>query len=151
MPAQQKQLFEEPFAYHQQEDWGFFSLLTRNQAGKTAQSSHRLDTMPTVLGLVDPYQDTWLSQAEFMRANRRVVNLLRIGLMFVDIDCYKETWATGKTPEALAQGLLYFCDDEGVPPPSIIVFSGRGLQAKWLIEGTIPRQALPRWNACQRH
>jgi len=151
MSAQQQQLFEEPFSYHQHDDWGFFSLLTRNQAGQTAQNSYRLDMMPTVIGLVDPSIDTWLSQAEFMRPNRRVVNLLRIGLMFVDIDCYKETWAQGKTPEALAQGLLYFCDVEGVPPPSIIVFSGRGLQAKWLIEGTIPRQALPRWNACQRY
>lgn len=151
MAAQQKQLFDEPSAYHQQDEWGFFSLLTRNHAGKTAQNSYRLDLMPQVIGLVDPSIDTWLSQAEFMRPNRRVVNLLRIGLLFVDIDCYKERWAQGKKPDALAQGLLYFCSEEGIPPPSLIVFSGRGLQAKWLIEGTIPRQALPRWNACQRH
>ena len=34
--------------------------------------------------------------------------------------------------------------------PSLIISSGQGLQVKWLLEGTIPRQALPRWNACQR-
>jgi hypothetical protein len=32
-----------------------------------------------------------------------------------------------------------------------VIFSGRGLQAKWLLDGTLPRQALPRWNACQRY
>lgn len=155
----QYNLFPEAQQYHHLDKWGYFSLLTRDSMGKTAQSSHRLDAMPTVLGLVDPHKDTWLSQAEFMRPNRRVVNLLRVGLLFCDIDCYpkekqdvtKAQWAQGKSPEAMAQALLYFCQQEGIPAPSVIVFSGRGLQVKWLLEGTIPRQALPRWNACQRH
>ena len=43
------------------------------------------------------------------------------------------------------------CCQVAVPPPSILVFSGRGVQAKWLLDGTLPRQALPRWNACQRY
>jgi hypothetical protein len=46
---------------------------------------------------------------------------------------------------------MYFCAEEGIPPPSMLIYSGRGIQAKWLLEGTIPRQALPRWNACQRY
>lgn len=153
----QTELFE-PASYHSTDSWGFFSILTRNSEGKTAQSSHRLEKMAQVLDLVDTSQDTWLSQAEFMRPNRRVVNLLRIGLLFCDIDCYpkkdedrvKTQWAQGKKPEALAGAFLHFCEIEGVPKPSLVVFSGRGLQVKWLLEGTIPRQALPRWNLCQR-
>ncbi len=35
--------------------------------------------------------------------------------------------------------------------PSVLIYSGRGIQAKWLLDGTIPRQALPRWNACQQY
>ena len=106
--------------------------------------------MPLVLCDLDPLRDTWLSQAEFFRPNRRVVNLARLCLLFVDVDTYRRAWSQGKTPKRQGEALLYFCDSEGIPPPSLVVFSGRGLQAKWLLEGTIPRQVLPRWNACQR-
>lgn len=156
----QSELFE-PAHYHSEQSWGFFSILSKDHFGKVAQSSHRLSEMPRILSLVDTTKDTWLSQAEFMRPNRRVVNLLRIGLLFCDIDCYikkddkeedqrRKAWAIGKKPDDLCRAFLYFCEAEGVPKPSIVVFSGRGLQVKWLLEKTIPRQALPRWNLCQR-
>ena len=107
--------------------------------------------MPTVLNLIDKSRDTWLTQAEFIRPNRRVVNLARVGLLFADLDTYRTPWATGRTPEQLAASVLYFCAQEGIPTPSMLIFSGRGIQAKWLLDGTIPRQALPRWNACQKY
>lgn len=152
--ALQMPLFDgemEANAYHWPERRGFFSLLVRDEEGKARQSSHLLTDMPKVLRLVDTHKDTWLSQAEFIRPNRRVVNLARIGLLFVDVDAYKLSWAEGKTPEQMANALKFFCADQGIPPPSLIVYSGRGLQAKWLLESPIPRQALPRWNSCQRH
>lgn len=37
-----------------------------------------------------------------------------------------------------------------LPVPSIAVASGRGLALLWL-HGPVPRKALPRWNACQKH
>lgn len=92
-----------------------------------------------------------MSQAEFIRPNRRVVNLLRLGLLFADLDTYRVPALAGRTPEALAASVLYFCGEEGLPSPSVLIYSGRGIQAKWLLDGTIPRQALPRWNACQRY
>lgn len=67
-----------------------------------------LEQMPTVLNAVDHRLDTWLSQAEFMRPNRRVVNLLRIGLLFADLDTYKMPWAQGRKPEELAAAITYF-------------------------------------------
>ena len=74
--------------YHDTSARGFFSLLVQWPTGKR-QSSFPLEQMPTVLNAVDHRLDTWLSQAEFMRPNRRVVNLLRIGLLFADLDTYK--------------------------------------------------------------
>jgi len=125
-------------------------MATGEGSGKK-QDSYRLSQMPVVLSMLDHSRDTWLSQAEFIKPNRRVVNLARIGLLFADLDTYREPWAQGRSPEQLAAAVMFRCYDEGVPPPSILVFSGRGVQAKWLLDGTLPRQALPRWNACQRY
>ncbi len=141
---------EEARTYHDPSRFGFFSILV-NVSGDKRQSSHRLIEMPTVLGLIDKTCDTWISQAEFIRPNRRVVNLARVGLLFADLDTYRTDWAAGRSPKQLAQSVLYHCHKEGIPTPSMLIFSGRGIQAKWLLEGTLPRAALPRWNACQRY
>jgi len=142
---------DEAGCYHDTARHGFFSLLMATGSGKKQQDSHRLSLMPTVLSILDHSRDTWLSQAEFIKPNRRVVNLARIGLLFADLDTYRQQWAQGRSPEQQTEALLYHCDTEGLPRPSLVIFSGRGLQAKWLLDGTLPRAALPRWNACQRY
>lgn len=141
---------DEHRAYHDTRAKGYFSLLVQH-ADRKRQSSYALEHMPTVLSLVDPTKDSWLTQAEFTRPNRRVVNLARIGLIFADLDTYREDWALGRSPEALADAVIHYCDEEGIPRPSLMVSSGRGIQAKWLLTHVLPRGALPRWNAVQRH
>lgn len=148
--ALQQELFE-PSSYHQSADWGYFSILTRQPGERALQSSHLLRDMPQVVALLDPQRDTWISQAEFAKQNRRVVNVLRIGLLFCDLDSYKLPGFERASPQTLLNSLLFFCAVEGIPAPSIVLYSGRGLQAKWLLDKPIPRQALPRWNACQRY
>lgn len=153
MACAQLELFdasEEAACYHSIERQGYFSLLVANGAtSRKKQESYRLGLMPQVLSRLDRTHDTWLSQAEFFLPNRRIVNLSRIGLLFADLDTYR-TPLKGLSPERQADALQLCCNDEGIPPPSLIVFSGRGLQAKWLLERAIPRHALPRWDACQR-
>ena len=39
--------------------------------------------------------------------------------------------------------------DEGIPPASLVVHSGRGVYLKWLLKSPLPQAALPRWNAVQ--
>lgn len=136
--------------FHDPQQSGFFSLLVQ-LPDKKCQSSHLLSDLPRVLEMMSPNRDTWISQAEFTRPNRRVVNLLRIGLLFADLDTYRMPWAAGRTPEELTSSVLYHCLQEGIPTPSILIYSGRGIQAKWLLDVALPRQVLPRWNACQRH
>ena len=147
--VEQLSLFEAE-QYHDINRHGFFSLLVGSPTGKR-QDSYRLSQMPVVLSMLDHSRDTWLSQAEFIRPNRRVVNLARIGLLFADLDTYRVPALSGRSPDQLAASVLYHCADEGVPAPSLLVFSGRGIQAKWFLDRPLPRQALPRWNACQRH
>lgn len=141
---------DEASAYLDRERVGYFSLLV-NHDGRKIQKSHRLTDMPTVLRLVDKKRDSWLSQAEFIVPNRRVVNLARIGLLFCDLDTYNVPALAGKSAGQLTDAVLFFCEQEGIPEPSILVYSGRGIQAKWLLDKPLPRDALPRWNACQKH
>jgi hypothetical protein len=72
-------------------------MATGEGSGKK-QDSYRLSQMPVVLSMLDHSRDTWLSQAEFIKPNRRVVNLARIGLLFADLDTYREPWAQGRSP-----------------------------------------------------
>jgi hypothetical protein len=139
----------EASAYHDATGRGYFSLLI-NVDGRKRQFSKPLDRLPQVIPLLDQSLDTWISQAEFFAPNRRVVNLSRVGLLFSDLDTYNSPNMIGKSPEAQAAALEFYCADNGIPAPSLVVFSGRGLQAKWVLSCAVPRQALPRWMACQR-
>lgn len=127
---------------HSDEKYGFFSILTKKD-GRALQRSYRLTDMPKVLPLVTLDGESYISQAEFSQPNRRAVYLLRIRLLFVDLDCYK------LEPDKALSALLRTCDDSNIPHPSIVNFSGRGLQAKWILEKPITRQLLPWWNGAQ--
>ena len=137
--------FDEAGLYHDTRAYGFFSLLAADRAGVKRQSSYRLPLMPQVIRHLARDRDTWLSQGEFIKPNRRLVNLARIGLLFVDLDCYKLD-----IEPAFAAGMLEDeCEHRGIPAPSVIVHSGRGIYAKWLLDKPLARAALPRWNAVQ--
>lgn len=142
---------DEASLYHPPSGGGFFSLLLQKGPGQAKfQRSYKLREMPQVLELIDYSKDSWISQAEFALPNRRVVNLSRVGLLFIDLDTYKSELMKTRNVEEQIRTLHFFCDDLNIPRPSLVVFSGRGLQAKWLLQHALPRAALPRWNACQK-
>ncbi len=151
--SHQLELFDsvsESTLYHPEDQRGFFSLLWR-EGDKKTQWSWPLTEMARVLRHeVDYTQDTWISQGEFFKPNRRVVNLARIGVLFADLDTYKIPALSNLSPDALVQRFHFFCTEQGLVAPSLVVFSGRGLQVKWLLSKPVPSAALPRWNACQR-
>lgn len=120
---------EEVQLYHDSQRHGFFSIL-QNVKSTKRQRSYKLAEMPQVLSLLDPSRDSWMSQAEFFKPNRRVVNLWRFGLLFVDLDTYNVPHLRERSTDYLVGMVLHHCDDLGIPPPSITVFSGRGLQVK---------------------
>ena len=147
---------------HEAKAPGFFALLTkprpddRDRAGRvygkasrrSRQASYRIEHLPLILERLDPSRDSFLSQAQFFCPTRRVIHLWHINLCFVDLDVYKSALA-GEDLNHVVQVLRRYCDDEGVPLPSVIISSGRGLYAKWLLERPLPQAALPRWNAVQ--
>ena len=92
--------------------------------------------------------DVFLSQHAF-HGWRRVAHLAQLGACYVDLDTYKtDRWA-GWRPEHVTDAVLLALDDAGLPAPSYVMASGRGLLAAWLLD-PVPRAALPRWTALQR-
>ncbi len=132
--------------------YGCFSYLFRPaNTSKTIQRTHISSELPETMATIadSKYDDIWISQCEFKFKSRLLVNLLRIPMSFIDLDTYRSKYAD-VSPEAMVPLLLQRCEDSGIPAPSIIVFSGRGLQVKWLYDYALPARALPRWNLSQQ-
>ena len=107
--------------YHKAEGRGFFSVLWRDPVSQaTRQDSRRVSDMPKVIQLLPKNRDTWLSQAEFMRPNRRLVNLSRLSLQFVDLDYYHTEWAN-KSRDVVVYCAINALGDRGVPLPLSLI------------------------------
>lgn len=148
---QQIQLFEPAQYLDDSHARNTFAILRAMEDGKKRQKSYPTECLYLVMDMIQREQkqlDTWISQCEFWANTRRLVHLARMGLQFADLDTY--TVGITGSPEKQTAQLLRVCRELGLPEPSIVVFSGRGLQAKWLLVDAVPSQALPRWNAIQR-
>jgi len=142
------ELFEPSEYLQEQGRPGYFSILAK-PSGQARQESYELQYLPAVVKALNPFIDTWITQAVFRGPNRRAVNLRDVGLLFADLDTYRAEGLRGKTPEEQVALLCLFCGQEGIPAPSIVLYSGRGLQAKWLLTGALGPVSLFEWNQAQ--
>lgn len=140
---------DEHYLIHDINQPGFVSLLTQSPDGRKRQRSCKLSALPGTIEQLGSYGDIWISQGEFRKPNRRAVNLWRMPVAFVDIDTYKVPALQGLPMASLLERVLFACYDAGIPEPSLVVWSGRGLQAKWIFEKPVPSAALPRWQALE--
>lgn len=141
----------------------------RSQHGSTdlaagyRQRSFPLAEMPEILRNIeqhvpllhaDRWETTsiWISQGEFTRPNRQKINLARIAVCWVDLDLRHETSPAAlkslSKDRALAKALAK-CNSLEIPLPSFVLWTGRGLVLKWLID-VLPKSGYPRWSAVQR-
>jgi hypothetical protein len=139
----------EPLTYHDPSRWGYVAVCTQKGTAPWSQKSIPMAKLPWYLEQLDLGQNVWIAQQEFNKSNRRVINLERLGLMYVDLDMHKMPGYRGFTPDQQVGALLLACEDESIPAPSLAVHSGGGLQVKWLLTKPVPSQALPRWRAIQ--
>jgi len=141
---------QEPSTYYRTDGAGYFALVQiRNK--QWCQWSYPFSDMPYIVKHIDRRYNTYITQNNFRKRNRRIENLLGINSNYVDCDTYNMPIYWNVTPQKQADDLLYHCENIGIPAPSIIVFSGRGLQAKWLYHAPLPPAALHRWNWTQRY
>ncbi|MDP9524527.1 helix-turn-helix domain-containing protein [Pseudomonas putida] len=150
---QQLSLFggsEEAKLYHAADSRSYVAICTQDSAGKFHQWCVKPGALAGHLAFLEPADDmnVWISQGEFSRPNRRIVNLTRMGVCFLDLDTYKcaaKSW----TREQVLAKIQSLCAAAGIPPPSLVIFSGQGYQIKWLLSSYLPREALVRWNVVQ--
>lgn len=81
--------------------------------------------------------------------DKRLGNLLQLRAVWCELDCYKAGDYRHVPVEEMPWHILDRCRREGVPAPSYVVSSGRGLHLVWLTEG-VPSVALPAWKAVQK-
>ena len=94
----------------------------------------------------------WMSQASFSRPNRLKRNVSGVGVCWVDLDLRhdnSDVELRGLTPSAALRELLEACQSKGVPAPSAVFWTGRGMVAKWYLTQPLSHSALPRWDAVQ--
>lgn len=140
--------FDEPYLYHDIRRAGFVALVT--PGGPRRQVAFKLHELPARIAAVRAQGlDSYLSQNEFYKPDRRVVHCWRLTSCYVDLDSYRVPRLASLPPEAATDELLLRCDAEGIPPPTVVIASGRGLQAKWVFPRPIPSRALPRWQLVQ--
>jgi hypothetical protein len=129
----------------------YFAILSGGGDTKNKlQHCSRVGSLMSILDDVDYAHDTWISQAEFTSANRQLKNFKQVRLCWVDVDTYKVPELQHKSPDQLLSVLLKTCEETGLPNPSLVVFSGRGLQVKWLLDRPIQKSNLSLWNCLQR-
>jgi hypothetical protein len=145
--AAQMPLFDEPLLYHDASGRAYFGALIQGD-GRMLHDCYPVEHLPYWLKSIDRRRDSYVSQAQFSRAQRRIAALWSIGLLWADLGDdgelgrYGDAWAVARSLQAI--------DEAGIPAPSLIINSGRGYHAKWLFERAVPWQALDRWSIVER-
>lgn len=116
-------------------------------AGRWTEKAIRIGDLPDHARQLAGVADVFMSQQTFY-GWRRIAQLAQLAAAYVDLDYHKTSWRAF-APAYVADQALRALDDQGMPPPSCILFTGRGLLCLWLHD-IVPRSVLPRWNALQK-
>ncbi len=105
--------------------------------------------------------NTYISLNTFYKPQRRIENIKELNALYLDLDIYNIPKIIdpylGYTSNWSKDSVLYFLEEDyfelssnGVPTPSLVIDSGRGLYLIWLIEPA-PYKALPLWKAIEEY
>ncbi|GMB83485.1 hypothetical protein NN6n1_42680 [Shinella zoogloeoides] len=94
-------------------------------------------------------EDVYISQQAFSRW-RGIADLAALGSNYVDLDYHQRAQWKEKRPGDVAAAVCHKLEEVGIPLPSYILSTGRGLVCVWLTE-LLPPMALPRWSIVQKN
>jgi transposase-like protein len=110
------------------------------------QGRWREKLYPAIAQAMRGVPDVYLSQASFATPRRLVSNAKMLRCAYVDLDVYKLGL---RADDATVQAVSQAAARAGIPQPTYISASGRGLYAKWVFRDPITSALLPQWNALQ--
>ena len=125
----------EPFLYHDTSKFGFVSLDSK-RGKQWIEGSTPLATLSDALQNLRSDADAhYISQGVFSRANRRTVNLLRMPVVFSDLDTYSKDHLKHMSPAHLCGLVLMTLEDLGLPYASAQVTLKSG-DRTWMLVST---------------
>lgn len=95
------------------------------------------------------HEDHWISQNSFKFRSRKLLHLHAFNALYCDIDLQVDR-PTPELVNRIAESFIYNCGEAGIPFPTYVIWSGRGLHPKWIFESPVNARALAKWDACQR-
>ena len=128
---------------------GKVTIGRKTEKGRWSQSSYSIEHLPKIVQMLHGQPDIFISQNRFY-GSRLLARLAQLDALFADLDYYRVSSLREHTPEQVHALALEKLADANLPSPSLAIATGRGVALIWLHDA-VPRQALPRWNACQKH
>lgn len=87
--------------------------------------------------------DRYISQSSFIVPNRQAINFQSIRAAYVDLDCEQNL---GVVPDSyFVERVLATTLEMGIPTPSVVICSGRGLYCKWYFKHEVTADDMIRW------
>lgn len=131
---------------HPENAIGKTTLMAKDASGRPHSKTYALATAPV---LVDSFLDGdgYISLHRFNGA-RRVSRLAALNGLFLDLDVDRLPAGATRTAGPWSLDVLMRLVSLNLPEPTVLLSTGRGLAAIWLID-PLPPQALPRWRSAQ--
>lgn len=123
--------------------------LAVKQGERWLETSHQVNDLEYAVRQMRGVENVYLSMNRFWSPRRRIAYLSQLDALFCDLDYYGMPQLAGRDAWQILEMSMQALEAARIPSPSVAVSSGRGLALMWLHD-SVPRQALPRWNACQR-
>lgn len=121
----------------------------RQAGAKAGEIEDAIARIEPVLVCMNAYRPTGRYGGHYSHnPNRQLTNLASLRAAWCELDFYKTRAWSRYAPHDMVQHVLARLHQEGIPAPSYIVSSGRGLHLAWLLDGA-PSVALPAWKALQ--
>jgi len=113
------------------------------------QRAYPVSNLPDILPELAGEDDVYFTQGRFWGYKREVAQLAGISALWSDIDFYNVPELRGMHPLGVLEDALVLLERALIPAPSLAISTGRGVAPLWL-HSSVPRAALPKWNACQK-